>query len=251
MRPDKSYLVCSLPRSGSWLLGFALEDSGLAGRPYPFFCPQVMDFCSATWFLPSPPPLRDYVEAVRSNSATGNGVVGVKIEWFDLVNLLDLVRAEWSIDPAGRERDILEDLLGDVKMIYLERRDKLREVVSFCRALSTGEWARPAGERGSWPAEEPDFARFDEFFDLLMAEDMEWKQFFRRNNYEPLLVEYEDYTRDQDSFAASVRRVLDYLDVSVPAGFTAPAPRQQRQSDATSEEIIARYQAWRAQTPAG
>jgi trehalose 2-sulfotransferase len=243
--PRTSYLVCSLPRSGSWLLGFALEDTGLAGHPYPFFCPRVMDYCTATWLLPPDAPIQHYIDAVIKNSMTPNGVLGVKIEWSDLLNLLDLARAGSPV--AGRsERQILEELLGDVRIIYLERRDKLREVVSFCRALETREWSQPAGGQGGWPGGAPDFGRLDEFFDLLTAEDREWQEFFRRNGYEPLVVEYEEYTRNQDTFASAIRRVLGYLGIAVPDGFVPPQPRQQRQADEVTEEVVGQYRAWRA-----
>jgi LPS sulfotransferase NodH len=246
MRPEKSYLVCSLPRSGSWLLSFALEDTGLLGQPYPYFCPRVLDYCSATWFLPSPPPLHDYIDAIMKNSTTADGILGAKIEWFDLVNLMELAGNEWSVDTTGQERQVLEELLGDVQLIYLERRDKVREAVSFCRALETREWARPADNSTSWPDGEPDFEWFDEVFDLLMKEDTEWAQFFQRNGYQPFRVEYEEYTRDQHSFGTTVLGILEYLGVSVPAKFVPPQPRQRRQSNDTSEEIVRHYRQWRS-----
>jgi hypothetical protein len=37
--------------------------------------------------------------------------------WSDLMNLFDLVREEWPADPAGNEREILNDLLGDVRIV--------------------------------------------------------------------------------------------------------------------------------------
>jgi trehalose 2-sulfotransferase len=246
MLPEKSYLVCSLPRSGSWLLSFGLEDTGLAGHPYPFFCPRVMDYCAATYSLPPHPPVRAYLDAIFKDALTPNGVFGAKIEWFDLVNLFQLVRDESQEGPARNERQILNDLLGDVRMIYLERRDKVREVVSFLRALETRQWAQPAAERPAWPDGGPDFERLDEFFDLLATEDAEWKQFFERNEYEPLRIVYEDYTCDQESFGATLREILGFVGIYVPAGFVPPEPRQKRQSDETSEEIVQLYRERRA-----
>jgi trehalose 2-sulfotransferase len=244
--PAKSYLVCSLPRSGSWLLSLALENTGLAGHPYPFFCPRVMDYCAATYSLPSPPPMRSYVDAVFANSLTPNRVFGAKIEWFDLANLYELVREEWQVDRAGNERKILEDLLGDVRMIYLERHDKIRETVSFWRALETREWSHPSGDEAAWPDGEPDFGRLDELFDLLAAEESEWKQFFKRNEYEPLTVVYEEYTCNEQSFGSTVREILHFVGIGVPDGFTPPEPGQKQQSDEVTEEIVQRYRARRA-----
>src|SRR3954468_23615004 len=37
MRPDRSYLVCATPRSGSTLVCHALEETEVAGRPEEYF----------------------------------------------------------------------------------------------------------------------------------------------------------------------------------------------------------------------
>ena len=37
MQPERSYLVCATPRSGSTLVCHALEETGVAGRPEEYF----------------------------------------------------------------------------------------------------------------------------------------------------------------------------------------------------------------------
>ena len=37
MKPERSYLVCATPRSGSTLVCQALEETGVAGRPEEYF----------------------------------------------------------------------------------------------------------------------------------------------------------------------------------------------------------------------
>ena len=37
MKPNRSYLVCATPRSGSTLVCHALEETGVAGRPEEYF----------------------------------------------------------------------------------------------------------------------------------------------------------------------------------------------------------------------
>ncbi len=37
MQPQRSYLVCATPRSGSTLVCHALEETGVAGRPEEYF----------------------------------------------------------------------------------------------------------------------------------------------------------------------------------------------------------------------
>jgi LPS sulfotransferase NodH len=118
--------------------------------------------------------------------------------------------------------------------------------VSFWRALETREWAHPSGDEAVWPDGGPDFGRLDELFDLLAAEESEWKQFFKRNEYEPLTVVYEEYTCNEQSFGSTVREILHFVGIGVPDGFTPPEPGQKQQSDEVTEEIVQRYRARRA-----
>src|SRR5262249_56036499 len=39
--PSSSYFICTLPRSGSWLLSEGLEKTGIAGRPREYFEPKL------------------------------------------------------------------------------------------------------------------------------------------------------------------------------------------------------------------
>jgi LPS sulfotransferase NodH len=102
------------------------------------------------------------------------------------------------------------------------------------------------GNARVWPDGEPDFGRLDELFDLLAAEESEWKQFFKRNEYEPLTVVYEEYTCNVQSFGSTVREILHFVGIGVPDGFTPPEPGQKQQSDEVTEEIVQRYRARRA-----
>src|SRR4051794_22395246 len=115
--PDRSYLVCATPRSGSTLLCRALAQTGVAGRPEEYFearattgrPPEPRDYFNARkgtgTFLaevdldsllgtdhPVPPApeysslegvsdYRDHIAATLDRGITPNGVFGAKIMW--------------------------------------------------------------------------------------------------------------------------------------------------------------------------
>jgi LPS sulfotransferase NodH len=111
--------------------------------------------------------------------------------------------------------------------------------------------ANPEGRALSWNESRPPVRRDPvrggtDLFDLLAAEESEWKQFFKRNEYEPLTVVYEEYTGNEQSFGSTVREILHFVGIGVPDGFTPPEPGQKQQSDEVTEEIVQRYRARRA-----
>src|SRR6476469_7593331 len=54
MQPERSYLVCATPRSGSTLVCHALEETGVAGRPEEHF--EALSHSGRRRPPPPPPP---------------------------------------------------------------------------------------------------------------------------------------------------------------------------------------------------
>src|SRR5437899_5901276 len=88
----------------------------------------------------------EYVRAFQEHTATANGVFGSKMMWgyFD-----DFLAQAKSVDAV----------FPDVKYLWIRRRDKVRQDISWWRADRTGEWALAAG--GSATPERPDPPSFD------------------------------------------------------------------------------------------
>ena len=78
----KSYLLCTVPRSGSWLLADLLEQTRRRRRPEEYFRPDHRMQWSAEWGIPVKGPYGRYVGAALANTVTGNGVFGVKTHWY-------------------------------------------------------------------------------------------------------------------------------------------------------------------------
>ena len=187
-----SYLVCATQRSGSTLLCEALKATGVAGRPEEFFearpasgvPPEPLDYLDGiddpyvTGLLadaPAPPaPLYSALAGLdwdahltRSlrDGRTPNGVFGAKVMWNQLADIAEL---------SGRRIDPLA-LLATTHLVWVRRRDVLRQAVSLWRALQTQAW-REAG--APQPTAVYSRAAIAHLTALLTDQDAAWGAFF-------------------------------------------------------------------------
>src|SRR4051812_30708315 len=119
-----SYVVCALPRSGSSLLCELLFETGLAGAPAEYFDAQQMGRFSERWNA------RDfgaYLRALLERKTGPNGVFGFKAQFFQLAEAF----------PDGE----LDAAFPSLRYVYITRRDRLRQAISWARAVQTGWWA--------------------------------------------------------------------------------------------------------------
>jgi LPS sulfotransferase NodH len=168
MRPDRSYLVCATPRSGSTLVCHALTETGVAGRPEEYFealrhsgrprrpeeyflgveDQSIRDHLGerAQGSEPTPrSPLWSraaydrYLEWVMETGTTPNGVFGAKLMWGYFGDFVSLLRNV----PAYRDLP-LADLLGEVfpalTLVRVVRANKVRQAVSLWKAVQTATW---------------------------------------------------------------------------------------------------------------
>jgi LPS sulfotransferase NodH len=97
VEPVRSYVICSVQRTGSWLLAHTLADTGYAGRPSDYFGDAEWEPNTREWGLPAG-DMAAYVRAVREKATTPNGVFGSKLMW----NVFDSLRSSLR-PPAGAD----------------------------------------------------------------------------------------------------------------------------------------------------
>jgi trehalose 2-sulfotransferase len=221
LAPRKSYFVCGMPRSGSWLLCGLLASTGVAGRPHEWFWRDTQASLMRAWGTGD---FASYLELVLAAGTTANGVFGAKVMWGHLP----------EVPPFPRPR-----------FVWLRRRDRVAQAVSFARAVQTAHWHH-------WdppPREEPTF-RFEEV-DALLRElgehDRAWARWFVDERIEPLEVAFEDLLSDLE---AETLRVLDFLGLELPEG-TEIQPLTRGQSDGVTAEWCERYRAASASRAGG
>ena len=87
LRPVKSVLIATLPRSGSWLLAEALEGTRRCGHPREYFRPDYRPDYSRAWGLSPRAPFIEFFCAVLAKGTTPNGTFSAKLHWGQVVDL--------------------------------------------------------------------------------------------------------------------------------------------------------------------
>jgi LPS sulfotransferase NodH len=175
---------------------------------------------------------------MASNSMTSNGVCAIKIHWYDFVKVMHRAREEFG--GSLSEHDLLETCFPGLRCIFIRREDRVRQVISFLRAMQSMQWRRMADE----PVSERmarfkiDLDQVDPLVRVFAEQEAQWREFFSRNGLPACEVVYEDLVRDYETTTLDA---LDHLGVTRPAGLRLGPPRVVRQSDELTERAVAMY----------
>ena len=242
--PRKSVLICTLPRSGSTLLGEAIYFSGGLGCPLEYLHAGFRPAFEDRWNAPTLPGLRDALWRHRTDPA---GILSIKLMWRDVQELATETDAEAFaplVDhppervPAETYRAaarLLTELLPSPVCVHLFRRDRVRQAVSACIARDTGQWRAIAGLENE-PVGEPAYDPAEIAHQIAYADisHQHWRNLLAAMPVPSIPIAYEELVGD---YQASVGGLLKQL------GSTAAPPpaRMQRQADARSEAFVRRY----------
>ncbi|HST24914.1 MAG TPA: Stf0 family sulfotransferase [Gaiellaceae bacterium] len=226
---ERTFFICSTPRTGSTMLGNLLADTGLVGRAGEWFGEPfrqtVVPGLSRSGF-------DDYLVDTTKN-ARGTGSYGVKLHWDQVEVFLHLLRLRRGLGGAN-DREVLEAVFPAVSFTAVTREDTLAQAVSWWKAITSGKWVDGRPVTG-----EP---RFDaggiagRVRGIAVANEA-WERWFDANGVEPLRLTYEQLVADTTGEA---RRVLEHIGVAAPAGFRVE-PVTERQADAVNEDWLRRY----------
>jgi trehalose 2-sulfotransferase len=137
--PATTYIVCTNPRSGSWLLSDGLTSTSVAGHPREWFNPLVEQKRRALWLITHPADLTSaqYLNQVRALGVTANGVCGIKLHYYQLSELLKKLTTDSACDNRQAAK-LIARAFPNVKYVWLIRHDKERQAISYQLACSTG-----------------------------------------------------------------------------------------------------------------
>jgi LPS sulfotransferase NodH len=244
LRPNVSYFICTTPRSGSSLLCGALGSTQIAGNPDEYFGKEERSVWDKQWG-PSA-SYEEHLNRVFREATTPNGVCGVKMFIADGYKddyLYDLARKAGDL-PRYRMRglsapEVMGELFPNLHYIWLTRRDKVRQAVSFCKARQTKVWVAYT-RRENTPAAPAvyDFETVHRTLQELVMHEAEWQEYFTAAGVRPLTVVYEDFVCEYEE---TVGRVLRHLGVAPPAGMRLSKPYIRKQADEESEQWVRRY----------
>lgn len=240
--PQKSYMICATPRSGSSWLASLLWNTGAAGRPSESFLHHYArstgklgrEAGTKDWDLP-----RDaYLARVIDEGMTPNGVFGTKL----MLGYVDTT-ANWLGEalgtPAARFDQVFEAYFPGARYLHLYRRDKVDQAVSMFIASETDAW-RAGGQDAQAPAPTYDAARIKKEYDLLVREDEEWIRRLKGVKGFAGSIAYEDL---RDEFSDTIADVFSRLELD-PTAYPKPDMTSvKRQTSPLKAEYGARFKA--------
>jgi LPS sulfotransferase NodH len=228
--PERTYLLASVPRAGSTYFSHLLWRTGCFGAPL-----EYLNFEPAGpyGFAGGSPELqRRLWRSVLRRRCSPNGVFGLKAFPPQLEQL------------QRRNPPLLEEVLATIlphggprRVIYLRRRDRLAQTVSYARASMSGVW-RKEQER----AAEPPIDYSDEALEAaergIAFQEAAWEQMFSDLRIEPLTVWHEDALSEGPGV---VQAVASYLGVSLDPLASVEVPQIAKQSEGNAREWAERY----------
>jgi trehalose 2-sulfotransferase len=193
MQPNRSYLVCATPRSGSTLVCHALEETGVAGRPEEYFealrhsgrprrpeeyfvgveDPSIRDHLGeravGSELSPRSPlwsraAYDRYLEWAFEAGTTPNGIFGAKLMWGYLGDFVSLLRNV----PAYRDvplAELLPTVFPGLTFVRVVRANKVRQAVSLWKAVQTATWREDQASAKAASLEDDDSPPYRHFIE--------------------------------------------------------------------------------------
>jgi trehalose 2-sulfotransferase len=198
-QPRASYVICTTPRSGSWLLCGLLASTGVAGRPHEWFLEAVEDTAGREWGARD---FSEYVRLVQHAGTTPNGVFGAKVMWASFEHLLERLR---HIDGNAPDERLIERRFQKPRFVWLHRDDSEAQAASWARAIQTGVWAHWDTPTAPAAAETPlDSEQVAALAAVARAHNEAWQGWFESHHIEPIDLRFEDLVTDPIGAATGV-----------------------------------------------
>ena len=259
MHPHTSYLIMATPRSGSYLLCEGLIRTRLAGNPTEYFGPmqthEIMKHLGTSHY-------KQCLDWIIAQGTTPNGVFGGKDIWGYHERFVLHLREAFGYE-ALPAHELLFNAFPNLHYIWITRRDKVRQAISYSKALQTDTWvdlrnrlsseltmtnqqvsAREIeGSNPHGPAATPvltfDYGTIEGLRYDLEQNDVEIQQYFATYGIQPFKVVYEDFV---DAFEETIWQILDFLHIPRPERLALGKEHTlQKQANEQSEEWLQRY----------
>lgn len=248
--PTATYIICTNPRSGSWLLSEGLASTSLAGNPREWFNTLEEQQYRARWRMEHSTDLTytRYLELAKAESTTSNGISGIKLHYYQFAELPKKMAAVEGFGGLTTVQLMLK-AFPNAKYIWLTRRDKVRQAISFLLASTTDEWWSIEGSTANKRSESTGDAKFDphsiaRMEHVLKENNSQWQSYFQDNGIVPLVIYYEDLVAD---YAGTIVSVLKWLGIANADTIVVPPSRLRQQSDDRNEEWLTRYTAFKSE----
>lgn len=247
--PHASYIICATPRCGSHLLAEALQSTGLAGKPDEYFQAnkhgQLQNEMGLISEIYGKKSLEDFRSLVLELGSGPNGVFGIILHWDYLHHVIN----NYQSLPQYQNLDVPElfaAIFHNPKYIWIQRRDKVRQAISWIKATKTGVWIQPKTDKSQpVPKKELryDYYTIDFHYRRFVTAENAWAEFFKTQGIDPFVVVYEDLV---DNYEQTAFQLLDYLEIPCPQDLAFKERKLQKQADTLNAQWSQKYRQQRS-----
>jgi LPS sulfotransferase NodH len=158
-------------------------------------------------------------------------VFGFKLMSWYLEDFLSQLREAHGFgNSITSDLELLCSAFPRLRFVRIVRRHKLRQALSTARALQTGLWKVQEGKNVlREPEFDPDL--IEQSLHEAERQDQLWDDFFQRIGIKPFEVQYEKLCKNYET---TIRAVLNFLKIKLPAGAHVGPPVTTRQADEIS-----------------
>lgn len=240
MKPKQSYRIWFTPRNGSTLLCKGLESTGIAGKPGEFLTLFDKDSLCEQHEVSTYEALKNKFWEL---GMTPNGVFGIKHSFFtsrsnkNFREILDL--RNQGEDLMMNRAIVWNDIFPNCKHIFLTRRNKVRQAVSWWKAINDGVWHIEKGEKSNnlFVEEKYNFDALSHLFKEAILIECAMQEYFKKYNIIPLNIVYEDYIED---FEGTIGQIIDFLEIE-EREYAVGEKFYQPTADENSEKWVQRF----------
>lgn len=227
--PVGTYMLATVPRSGSTYCAIRLWETGLLGAPMEYLNFRIMGDLfhrlgyqhDESGHIPTD-RVHEYWHDVQRLRTSGNGIFGYKMFTTNYVEI------------SKRYPEFLEAIAPNY-IIYLERRDLLGQAMSYSRAIRSKIWF---GGVKNAPVVEYDYAHIKHSIGLIEKQRNSWENMFIFRRLNPIRIYYEDLFGDQ---SIAVESVLRSMGIKPDPSVVLKVPMIQRQTDGISKDWRERF----------
>ncbi len=241
MKPRISYTIWFSQRNGSSLLCEALASTGIAGKPGEHFLMPT----NTSWF--DFYQARNYEELQQNLwqvGMTANGVFGIKVQAPKKINdprIDELAKFPGISKSQPTNYEVWGNAFPNGKHIFLTRRNKVRQAVSWWKAIVTDEWHRESGKACTYPvANIKGRYDFNAIRHLLLEANFienRTQDFLNEGKIAPLTIVYKDFNKEYEE---TVRRIVDFLGIA-ETSYLIEKPYYEQLADKVSVEWTERF----------
>ncbi|MEM6264036.1 MAG: Stf0 family sulfotransferase [Bacteroidota bacterium] len=215
MNPQISYRIWFSQRYGSTLLCKGLAQTGIMGNPVELFNLSEGETLSSTYGVKTYEELRRKLWRIGSGA---NGVFGMKQSMYG-ANMKKLTQELIKLKGLNEHQplepeELFAGIFPNCKHIFMTRRNKVRQAVSWWKAINDQHWHLKKGtnfqESVGFYEQRYNFDAINHLFKEASLRECAIQAYFTQHHTTPLTIVYEDFIQN---YEATIREVIEFVGV--------------------------------------